>query len=73
MVAAARRNAPAADCQQGDAQNLPYGDNTFDAVVCGYGIMHLPEPDRALAEMRRVLRPRWACCAQRLGRTLDHS
>ncbi len=57
MVAAARRNAPAADCQQGDAQNLPYGDNTFDAVVCGYGIMHLPEPDRALAEMRRVLRP----------------
>jgi SAM-dependent methyltransferase len=57
MVAAARRNAPAADCQQGDAQNLPYGDNTFDAVVCGYGIIHLPEPDRALAEMRRVLRP----------------
>ncbi len=57
MVAAARRNAPAADCQQGDAQNLPHGDNTFDAVVCGYGIMHLPEPDRALAEMRRVLRP----------------
>ena len=48
---------PAADCQQGDAQDLPHGDNTFDAVVCGYGIMHLPEPDRALAEMRRVLRP----------------
>jgi SAM-dependent methyltransferase len=57
MVAAARRNAPTADCQQGDAQNLPYGENTFDAVVCGYGIMHLPQPDRALAEMRRVLRP----------------
>jgi SAM-dependent methyltransferase len=57
MVAAARRNAPAADCQQGDAQNLPYGDNSFDAVVCGYGIIHLPMPDRALAEMRRVLRP----------------
>jgi SAM-dependent methyltransferase len=57
MVAAARRNAPAADCRQGDAQNLPYADSSFDAVVCGYGIIHLPQPDRALAEMRRVLRP----------------
>jgi len=57
MVAAARRNAPMADCQQGDAQNLPYGDNTFNSVVCSYGIIHLPQPDRALAEMHRVLRP----------------
>jgi ubiquinone/menaquinone biosynthesis C-methylase UbiE len=56
-VAAVRRNAPMVDCQQGDAQNLPYEENAFDAVVCGYGIIHLPQPDRALAEMRRVLRP----------------
>lgn len=26
-------------------------------MVCGYGIIHVPEPNRALAEMRRVLRP----------------
>jgi SAM-dependent methyltransferase len=26
-------------------------------MPCGYGILHVPEPDRALAEMRRVLRP----------------
>jgi ubiquinone/menaquinone biosynthesis C-methylase UbiE len=57
MVAAARRNAPSVNCRQGDAQDLPYPDNTFDAVVCGYGMLHVPEPDRALAEMRRVLRP----------------
>jgi SAM-dependent methyltransferase len=57
MVAAARRNAPSVDCRQGDAQDLPYPDNTFDAVVCGYGILHVPQPDRALAEMHRVLRP----------------
>jgi SAM-dependent methyltransferase len=57
MVAAARRNVPAAECRQSDAQDLPYADNTFDAVVCGYGIIHVPEPNRALAEMRRVLRP----------------
>ena len=57
MVAAARRNAPMAECSQGDAQQLPYSDDTFDAAVCGFGIIHLPEPDRALAEIRRVLRP----------------
>ncbi len=57
MVAAAHRNVPTAECRQGDAQDLPYAENTFDAVVCGYGIIHLPEPDRALVEMRRVLRP----------------
>ena len=56
MVASARRNAPTADCRQGDAQALPYADSTFDAVICGYGLLHVPEPDRALAEMRRVLR-----------------
>jgi ubiquinone/menaquinone biosynthesis C-methylase UbiE len=56
MVAAARRNAPAAECVQGDAQDLPYPDNTFDAVICGYGISHVPQANRALAEMRRVLR-----------------
>ena len=52
-----RRNALSVDCRQGDAQDLPYPGDTFDAVVCGYGILHVPEPDRALAEMRRVLRP----------------
>ena len=57
MVAAAHRNVPTAECRQGDAQDLPYAEDTFDAVVCGYGIIHLPEPDRALVEMRRVLRP----------------
>jgi SAM-dependent methyltransferase len=48
---------PAAECRQGDAQDLPYADDTFDAVVCGFGIIHVPQPDRALAEMRRVVRP----------------
>jgi SAM-dependent methyltransferase len=57
MVAAARRNVPAAECLQSDAQDLPYLDDTFEAVICGYGIIHVPEPNRALAEMRRVLRP----------------
>jgi len=56
-VAAARRNVPGVEFRQGDAQDLPYGDASFDAVVCGYGIIHVSHPDRALREMRRVLRP----------------
>lgn len=53
----ARRNAPVIDFVEGDAQALPYDESTFDAVVCGYGIIHVPAPDRALAEMHRVLKP----------------
>ena len=43
--------------RQADAQALPLPDQTFDAVVCGYGLMHLPEPALALSETLRVLRP----------------
>jgi SAM-dependent methyltransferase len=43
--------------QQGDAQALPFEAASFDAVLCGYGVMHLPEPATALREMLRVLRP----------------
>jgi len=52
----ARRNVPGADFQQGDAQSLPFDDNSFDAVVCGFGIIHVPSPEAALKEMIRVLR-----------------
>jgi SAM-dependent methyltransferase len=57
VLAVARRNAPEIRFDQGDAQCLPYADDSFDKVVCGYGIIHVPEPDRALAEMYRVVRP----------------
>lgn len=56
VVALARRNVPGVAFERGDAQALPYPDGSFDAVLCGYGIMHLPAPDQALAEMRRVLK-----------------
>lgn len=57
VVAAAQRNVPDAEFRQGDAQDLPYAAASFDAIVCGYGLVHLSEPDRALREMHRVLRP----------------
>jgi ubiquinone/menaquinone biosynthesis C-methylase UbiE len=52
----ARRRVPNGRFQQGDAQALPFPEASFDAVLCGYGLMHLPEPAAALREMLRVLR-----------------
>ncbi|MEE8333753.1 MAG: methyltransferase domain-containing protein [Alphaproteobacteria bacterium] len=43
--------------QQADALSLPFADNSFDAVVCGFGIMFFPDKPRAFAEFARVLKP----------------
>jgi SAM-dependent methyltransferase len=56
-VALARKLVPGGQFRQGDAQALPFAAASFDAVLCGYGVMHLPDPGTALAEMLRVLRP----------------
>jgi ubiquinone/menaquinone biosynthesis C-methylase UbiE len=42
---------------QGDAQNLPFADDSFDLVISCETIEHLPDAPRALREMRRVSRP----------------
>ena len=57
VVEVARKLIPAAEFQSGDAQNLEFPDNSFDAVVCGYGLMHVPDAEKVLREMFRVLRP----------------
>ena len=56
-VELARKLIPNGHFQQGDAQALPFPAASFDAVLCGYGLMHLPEPAAALREILRVLRP----------------
>jgi len=56
-VGIARRNYPDIEFQEGDAQALPFDDNRFDAVICGYGIIHVPDPAQVLSEMKRVLKP----------------
>ena len=43
--------------RRADATALPFGDETFDAVVCQFGVMFLPDKAKAFAELRRVLRP----------------
>lgn len=40
-----------------DAQALPFDDHTFDAVTIGFGLRNVPEPEKALKEMARVLKP----------------
>ena len=43
--------------RQADAMHLPFDDHTFDAVVCQFGAMFLPDKVAGFAEARRVLRP----------------
>lgn len=40
-----------------DAENLPYADGAFDAVVSTFGVMFTPDQHRAAAELLRVCRP----------------
>lgn len=43
--------------RQADALALPFDDDSFDAVVCQFGIMFFPDKVQGLREMARVLRP----------------
>ena len=43
--------------RQADAMQLPFADQTFDAVACQFTAMFFPDKTRAFAEARRVLRP----------------
>lgn len=42
--------------ERADAQDLPYEDESFDLVLCLFGLMFFPDKQRANAEARRVLR-----------------
>src|SRR5262249_8372511 len=55
--ASARGTTRAVEWRQADAMDLPFPNGTFDAVVCQFGVMFLPDKARAYAEARRVLRP----------------
>lgn len=43
--------------EQADAQALPFADAAFDAVIANHMLYHVPDRPKALAEIRRVLRP----------------
>jgi SAM-dependent methyltransferase len=56
-IDAARRRLPAGEFVVGDAQALPFADETFDRVTCLGSLEHFPDPAKGAAELRRVLRP----------------
>jgi ubiquinone/menaquinone biosynthesis C-methylase UbiE len=43
--------------QEADAENLPFADASFDAVVSTFGVMFTPDQEKAAAELARVCRP----------------
>ena len=56
-AAAKFRKDEAVQWLQADACSLPFGDRMFDAVVCQFGIMFVPDKALAAREARRVLKP----------------
>ena len=56
MIAAARARNPDIEFREGDAEQLPLSDDSFDAAVMNFGILHLARPDQALVQACRVLR-----------------
>jgi len=53
--AAHRLRSDRVDFQIADAQNLPFADETFDLIVCQFGVMFFRDKIRANREARRVL------------------
>jgi len=45
------------DARVGDVQNLPFADGEFDVAVAAWMLYHVPDLDRGLGELARVLRP----------------
>jgi ubiquinone/menaquinone biosynthesis C-methylase UbiE len=61
MLALARQRARElgmeVDLREGDAQDLPFPDGSFATVVCTLSLCNIPDDRKAIAEMKRVLKP----------------
>jgi ubiquinone/menaquinone biosynthesis C-methylase UbiE len=57
QVAEAALNDSSITFRVEDAQNLSFADNTFDLVVCQFGLMFLPDKQQGIREALRVLKP----------------
>jgi SAM-dependent methyltransferase len=53
----ARERVPDAELKQGDLEEIPFEDDSFDVVTCFNGLQFAEDKPRALAELRRVARP----------------
>ena len=61
MVEIAQRRVPSGTFRRGSAEALPLPDDSFDAVVGNFVLLHLGYPERGVAEARRVLRRGGRC------------
>ena len=52
-----------------DAQAIPYGDRIFDGVIANHMLFHVPDIQKALSEIQRVLRPGGRFYATTVGKT----
>jgi SAM-dependent methyltransferase len=57
MIVQASRRYPQAQFLVGDAEELPFHAESFEAVVTNFGLLHLARPEQFLREAHRVLRP----------------
>lgn len=57
MLQVARTRSSQIDWTRADALNLPFPNNSFDAITIGYGLRNLADIERGLRECYRVLRP----------------
>lgn len=57
MLDRGRAKAPAARVVCADAREMPLPSGSFEGAVAGFGVRNVPEPERAVAETFRVLRP----------------
>ena len=57
LAEGARRGHERISWVNGDAQQLPFPDASFDAVTISFGLRNVPDPQRALREFARVTRP----------------
>jgi SAM-dependent methyltransferase len=55
MIALARERHPQLDFRFGNAEELPFADGSFDAVVGNFVLLHVGRPERAVSEFARVM------------------
>jgi SAM-dependent methyltransferase len=55
MIAQAQKRHPGIAFQTADAEQLPFADASFDAVIANFGIHHVERPERAIGQAHRVL------------------
>lgn len=54
---AEKRVGKGAEFKAADVVSVPYGDDTFDIIICNASFHHYTDPDAALEEIKRVLKP----------------